>query len=302
MDRGQSPHAVFLGDVDQAQVGEKRHAEASDLLEALGIGERRREHRARLGEEALHFLGAAPRSISTSAARNSRAMSSTMPACAAMSASSDFFRRREALGLGMRDHHRAHHLPGTGPHRHHDATSQRRIARRQHQVERGNAFRLEGEIVESDRSLARERCGEQRLVGGRLAPIESSRPRPDRARTTSAPSVGVESEERRHRSAGQLAGGSGDGLQHALGVELGDERFADVTQDVRYGDDAPELDLRELRRVDVVGQADDSGDVARVVEERRVDRVHVDGGAVGAFDAKVSFQFRPSKTSRAISG
>ena len=59
--RRQPPHAVLLGDVDQAEVGEERHAQPAEPLEALGIVERQREHRARLGVEALHLLGAPPR-------------------------------------------------------------------------------------------------------------------------------------------------------------------------------------------------------------------------------------------------
>ena len=52
-------------------------------------------------------------------------------------------------------------------------------------------------------------------------------------------------EERAHRRARQLARRAGDGLHDLVGVELGDERRADVLQDLRDGEDPAELVLRE---------------------------------------------------------
>ena len=310
MHRGEPPHVVLFGDVDQTQVGEERHAQPADLFEALGIVERRRRapcsSRRRIA--APPRRGGARRSPPRRRGTGERCRARCRLARRCRRAATPRSRRSARLRCARRPS-RPPRRPDSGAHRHDDAAPQRRRERRQDRVECAVVtVGLEREVVESDRSVTRERApraAARRAADRRADRLARAPARTSRARRSGELGSSVSSRRNAPIDAPvSLRAGAGDGLHHPLGVELGDERLADVAQDLRDGDDASRArPARAAVRVDVEREADDSGDLAR----RRRTAANLIActsiaGAVAPFDAEVDLpSVRPSSTSCAIS-
>ena len=185
------PDPVLFGDVDEAEVGEERHAEPSQSLEALGIVEREREHRARLGVEALHFLGAAARlDLHFGGAEQAGDVEHDSRLAGDVARAGALRRPRSGRRRGARRSSRRQCLRRERD-GHHDRSCAARGSSAGHdRVERVRVLLVGGGVVDADRGRARERGREQRRRRQGSRPRSTDRERsPMLARTNSTSSA-----------------------------------------------------------------------------------------------------------------
>ena len=295
MHGGQTPYAVLLGDVDQAEVGKERDAEPPEPFEALGIVERQRKHGTGLCVEALHFLRALPgldlhfgRAEQPGDVEHDPRLGRDVGEQVLLGAG-------EMFGRGVRDDDRSGHLPRPGTDAHHDAAAQRAVACRHDLVEQGGVLLVVGGVVDAEGRRTLERGGEERRVHGDRDAERGLAGAAGAGADEEQPGafVGVDAEERAHRTAGEVARGAGHGLHHLLGVELTHQGLADVAEDLSHREHTTELVVREVLCGDVECEADDARHRARLVEHRRVEGVNLHGRAVLAGDAELAFPGPP---------